>query len=653
MRTWSFKGLPGPWATLLCAVALAVPALLPVPARAAEIHLSSRTYLLHYERDLSGGQTQTFTPLYEYLSADAGELGGHPVSFHFYGWGRQDLGDDTGSGNRTGELGSAYIEYRHPSGNGEMRAGRFFLAEGTAAEILDGAFMKVRTTPGLGVSVFGGVPVEQTITNTATGDSLYGGRIFFSRAGVAEVGVGYLVEKGTFQGKDREVVGGDLWLRPGIPVELTGRTAYNVSTSSISSQRYVLRILSFQRLDFAVGYDEYKYRDLFQTALNPAFLSPSIDNSDKVRTIFGIADITVAEGVTLEAGVKQIRHDLADPGDALRGDLGVRIAYNDRKDLAGLSAGFVSADRDENEYQEFRAFGSYSPAPFRFTLDALTHRYKQAPGGSTIKDAYQVVGSAGWQALPYLKLSADLTYTRSPQFTEDYSGLLRIALDLGMSTEAAPAKPKAEPPRPSVTVPAAPPAGPGSMPAPVAPKPSPPVPVLPPKAAEEKPALKEAAPVASATDPVIVYLDRMAGEFRAKFPGATVRRDEEIIEIRLPADLVFDSGAAEVKESARKSVAAAAAVLKQFPETLVTVEGHTDSTGDPAQNQVLSEKRARNVFDILVREGVDPLRISLRGYGDTVPVADNGTAEGRQANRRVGMKIRPDRNLKSRQGKGR
>ena len=636
---------PGGWLVLLCSSVL-LTGLLPVPSRAAEVHLSSRTYLLYSEDDLAGGQTRTLAPLYEYLSADAGELGGHPVSFHFYGWGRQDLADDTGSGDRTGELGSAYLEYRHPTGNGEVRAGRFFFAEGTAAEILDGAFLKVRSGPGLGVSLFGGIPVERTITDTETGDSLYGGRVYYARAGFAEVGVGYLKEKGKFQGDDREVLGGDLWLRPGIPVEATGRTTYNISTSALSSQRYVLRILPAMRLDLALGYDEYRYKDFFQTALHPAFLSPTIDNNDRVRTIFALAEIAVAEGVTIEAGVKQIRHDLADPGDALRGDLGIRIAYNERKDLAGFSAAVVSADLDENEYQEFRAFGSYSPGPFRFALDGLTHRYKKAVAGSAIEDAYQVTGSAGWKALPCLSLSADLTYTRSPLFTGDFAGLLRIALELGMKTKpipkaaAAPVPPPAEPEAkrssPVEASPALASAISGATPVSAAP--------VPPPAVTPKP---------DGETPVADTLDRMAAEFRAKFPGAHVKRDGETLEFRLPADLVFDSGAVDVKESGRDSVALAAEILKRFPETLVTVEGHTDSTGDAEQNQALSERRARNVFDILVRQKVDPLRISLRGYGDTVPAADNGTPEGRQANRRVELKIRQDKHRERRQREGR
>lgn len=635
MRTVKSGGWISRWISLPSAAAIAVLLLLPAPSPATQVNLSSRTYLLYFERDLTGGETRTFAPFYEYLSADANELGGYPVSFHFYGWGRQDLGDDTGTGNRTGELGSAYLEYRHPTGNGEVRVGRFFLAEGTAAEILDGAFLKVRTKPGVGVSLFGGIPVERSIVETDTGDSLYGGRVFYARPGVIEAGVGYLKEAGTFQGDDRETVGGDLWLRPGIPAELSARAVYNVSTSAMATQRYFLRVSPVARLDLSLGYEMYKYRDLFQTALHSAFLAPVIDNSDRVRTISAVVDLALTERVTLEGEVKNIRHDLANPGDATKAGLGVRVAYNGGKDLGGISAATVSADRDENEYQEYRAFGTYTRDPFRFTVDALTHRYKQAPGGSTIEDEYQVVGTAGWQAVPWLRLSVDLAYTRSPQFSEDYAGLLRVAIDLDREIRApAPAKPAVAPGAPPKPAPAPPPA--------VSPKPS-----------AKPPEAKPAEPPGKAPETVASYLDRMGAEIRAKFPGAPVEREGEVLDFSLPSDLVFDSGQSEIRQSARASVAEIVAILKEFPNTLVTVEGHTDSTGDPESNQALSEKRARGVFDLLVRGGIPPLRISMRGYGETAPVADNKTPEGRRKNRRVELKFRPDRALKQRLGQGR
>jgi hypothetical protein len=131
---------------------------------------------------------------------------------------------------------------------------------------------------------------------------------------------------------------------------------------------------------------------------------------------------------------KNIRHDKSDPGDANRGEVGLRYTFNDKKDVAGLSAGFVTADQDKNEYQEYRGFVTYSPSKLRLALDALTHRYKKEIPGTGEKNAYQVVASAGYQVLAALQLSGDLTYTQSPNFEKDYAGLIRASLELGTST---------------------------------------------------------------------------------------------------------------------------------------------------------------------------------------------------------------------------
>jgi len=416
------------------AIALLLPLLSAGTAPAADLSLSSKTYGLSYEREIPGGQKDRYAPLYEYLSADAANLGGKPLSFHFYGWGRVDLDTDSGSGNTSGEVGSLYLEYLHPEGNAQAKLGRFFLTEGAAMETIDGAFVKTTTPVGLGVSLYGGVPVEYSILNNASaGDSLYGGRVFFVRTGLVEIGASYLKENGSFQeGKDRELVGGDLWLRVAPPVELTAQAAYNRSVSEMASQRYAVRIVPGATFDISAGYESYTYKGLFQSALNPAFVSPSVDNNDKVQTIFGIVDWAFVPGWTLEVAGKNIRHDKSDPGDANRGEVGLRYTYNDKKDVAGLSAAFVSADMEENEYQEYRGFATYSPAKVRLALDALTQQYKKEINGK--KNAYQVVASAGYQVLASLQLSGNLTYTQSPNYQEDWAGLIRVNYDFATST---------------------------------------------------------------------------------------------------------------------------------------------------------------------------------------------------------------------------
>ena len=416
------------------AITLLLPLLFAGAAPAADLSLSSKTYLRYYERELAGGNKDTFAPLYEYLSADATNLGGKPLSFHFYGWGRMDLSDPSGSEKTSGEIGSAYMEYLHPQGNAQAKLGRFFLTEGAAMETIDGAFVKATTPLGLGVSIYGGAPVEYSILNgTKGGSALVGTRVFFVQAGYAEIGASYLRENGSFQeGKDRELVGGDLWLRVAPPVELTAQASYNRSVREMASQRYAVRIVPGATFDISAGYESYTYKGLFQSTLNPAFVFPALDNNDSVQTIFGIVDWAFVPGWTLEVAGKNIRHDKSDPGDANRGEVGVRYAYNDKKDVAGFSVAFVSADKAENEYQEFRGFASYSPSKLRVTLDALTQRYKEEINGK--KNQYQVVATAGYQVFASLHLSGDLTYTQSPIFQKDYAGLLRATLDLGMAT---------------------------------------------------------------------------------------------------------------------------------------------------------------------------------------------------------------------------
>jgi hypothetical protein len=419
---------------VVVSITLLLPLLFAGTAPAADLSLSSRTYLRYYERESAGGNEDTFAPLYEYLSADATNLGGMPVAFHFYGWGRADLGEETGTGRTSGDIGSLYLEYLHPQGNAQAKLGRFFLTEGAAMETIDGAFAKATTPLGLGVSVYGGAPVEDTILNgTREGSALYGGRVFFAKAGFVELGASYLRENGTFQrGKDRELYGGDLWLRVAPSVDLTAQAAYNRSVREMASQRYAVRIVPGAAFDISAGYESYTYKGLFQSTLNPAFVFPALDNNDEVQTIFGIVDWAFVPGWTLEVAGKHIRHDKSDPGDADRGEVGLRHTYNDKKDVAGLSAAFVAADRDENEYREVRGFATYSPSKIRLALDALTQRYQKEIHGK--KNTYQVVASAGYQVLAALQLSGDLVYTQSPNYSKDYAGLLRATLELGTTT---------------------------------------------------------------------------------------------------------------------------------------------------------------------------------------------------------------------------
>ena len=101
------------------------------------------------------------------------------------------------------------------------------------------------------------------------------------------------------------------------------------------------------------------------------------------------------------------------------------------------------------------------------------------------------------------------------------------------------------------------------------------------------------------------------------------------------SDILFDVNRATLKPGAESNVRRIAAILQQYPDRKIAVEGHTDATGSDAYNQTLSEQRAASVRAALIAGGVPEDQISSVGFGKTQPVATNDTPAGRQQNRRV------------------
>ena len=115
----------------------------------------------------------------------------------------------------------------------------------------------------------------------------------------------------------------------------------------------------------------------------------------------------------------------------------------------------------------------------------------------------------------------------------------------------------------------------------------------------------------------------------------------QAILVNLPEGVTFDVGSSTLKPQFRTTLDGIAQNLGQYPNSLIDVYGHTDSTGSDAFNQTLSESRARTVANYLSMQGVSAARIRSQGLGETMPVADNATDEGRRRNRRVEIKIVP------------
>jgi outer membrane protein OmpA-like peptidoglycan-associated protein len=105
-------------------------------------------------------------------------------------------------------------------------------------------------------------------------------------------------------------------------------------------------------------------------------------------------------------------------------------------------------------------------------------------------------------------------------------------------------------------------------------------------------------------------------------------------------NVFFATGSSKLLSKSFKSLNEVAKILNEDPNLKLDVEGHTDNTGKPDKNQILSEQRAQSVVDYLTAKGgVDPARLISAGFGQDQPVADNKTAAGRAKNRRVDLKL--------------
>ena len=108
------------------------------------------------------------------------------------------------------------------------------------------------------------------------------------------------------------------------------------------------------------------------------------------------------------------------------------------------------------------------------------------------------------------------------------------------------------------------------------------------------------------------------------------------------SDVLFKTGSFELAPGARERLAKVSGILLAYSTLHVQIEGHTDSVGTDEYNQTLSEKRAGAVRDYFVQQGIAADSIEARGFGKTVPIASNETAEGRQQNRRVELVLSGD-----------
>ena len=140
------------------------------------------------------------------------------------------------------------------------------------------------------------------------------------------------------------------------------------------------------------------------------------------------------------------------------------------------------------------------------------------------------------------------------------------------------------------------------------------------------------------------YMDQQEAEMQqalAAVEAASIQREQDILAITLKSDFSFDYDSAVIKPGAEDEIARIAAVLIKYPQTNISIEGHTDSKGAEEYNMDLSKSRAEAVKASLIGRGLTSSRLQTIGFGESKPVATNDTEAGRQQNRRVRIVIVP------------
>jgi outer membrane protein OmpA-like peptidoglycan-associated protein len=140
-----------------------------------------------------------------------------------------------------------------------------------------------------------------------------------------------------------------------------------------------------------------------------------------------------------------------------------------------------------------------------------------------------------------------------------------------------------------------------------------------------------------------VYMDRQEEALRRQTEGTgiEVQRVGDQIALNMPSGITFDVNSAAIKGDFYGPLDQVSTTLMEYPKTAIDVVGHASSDGDDNYNQTLSEHRANSVSSYLMNSGVQSVRLTSFGMGETQPIADNSTQAGRAANRRVEILLTP------------
>lgn len=425
-------------------LSLALVSFLPSLACAADLDLSSTTFFRFEQRAIPGFARETVAPATQFLRADLDKIGDGNLSLHLYGWERLDLADrSTSEGTNDGELAYGYLDYRFPTANAEIKAGRFMVREGVAAEQIDGASARADLKKGFTLSLFGGAPVKLARETKSKGDYIAGGRGSYRLKGVLELGVSGLHEGGvtinsTNNTKDnRQLVGGDIWLSPHRFIELNGHTFYNTATGGVAEHSYLLAFKPSRIFSVSAIYNEQLFENYFTYSGIRSLFNP--DNGGEVKSYGGSIGWAIAAPVEATADYRHYdRTSLVitdNNGNSDRYGLDARMTLLDKKLRSGLAYHRSDGANSFNSYNELRGYCFYDSGRHVTSIDAIAQFYKNSIFNR--KEAFELIASNGYRILQDLLLSGEIGYSRNPQYNDDFRGVLKLTYNYAYTSKGA------------------------------------------------------------------------------------------------------------------------------------------------------------------------------------------------------------------------
>ncbi len=139
------------------------------------------------------------------------------------------------------------------------------------------------------------------------------------------------------------------------------------------------------------------------------------------------------------------------------------------------------------------------------------------------------------------------------------------------------------------------------------------------------------------------YMDTQEAKLRKQLrgTGVSVERSGDNINLIMPGNITFATASSGISGNFFPVLDSVGLVLKEYDKTIVAVAGHTDSDGGEQYNRSLSQQRANSVASYLEGQGIKSMRLEVIGFGESQPIADNRTQQGKQENRRVEITLIP------------